>query len=895
MIRHQSIAYWSVLILFAAAGLAHGAADNLIRNGDFTQGVNAKGWPQGWACAGDANVDQTLALDRDPVRGPCARLTCRAIKGVGPSSHFMLEQSRVVALQAGQWYKVEFWARQQGLKSGAVSVSVSETKNWRETGLASAFRVSSSWRKLSYEARAKVDVPAAASRFQIWHSSPGTLWISGVSITPISAPARLYSPVIETQGRHNLIPNSSFECGAAGWGSITGTLAWGNLNTLIGEVDRTAAAQGRSSLKITLNDQTTPVYYFDYFNMLRTPVKMPLAANAGWIAVEKGSDYTLSAWLKADAPDVTGVLAVDFGGNPITKTVKLTRDWQRYSFTLKAREDHCFVAVGPDLRQGPASATVWIDGVQFEKGAAPTAYEPADPTEVAVATETGKYVFNEGEPVALTVTTFNATDAPMAAKVTVHFTDFYDAPAGDKAFSLNVAPQSAAVMKIDTGLTKKGFYRAAIRTEVGGRTRETTLRLTIIAPYRAQDSYFGMNHAYPWNSTLELARRAGMTWMRDWSLKWQDVEPEKGRFTFDETDKQIDRPLALGEQMDLLLPFPSSNWSSSAPASVRADRGYPSIRQRMAYMPRDLGEFGAYVTACVNHYKDRTKTWEILNEPLYTDYSLPRKLGCTPADYVTLLKAAHAAAKQADPKSFVIGGVAGSGGQIGLYEGIVKAGGLDYLDALDIHTYPGLAPPESCEDWLVPLNNLMRTAGKPKPLWLTEIGYYADDDKQEAKGQWMAVLESEKLCAAYYVRLAAIAQANNVAKIFYHAGSASQFNNEGLEGIFFRFGDAPRKMYVAQSVLANLLAPPTRFIERAAAPEGLRAYLFENAGGALAIAWAEDGSLGQLTLGEGQEALDLQGRPLAGKTHELTEYPIYVQSRGQTAAQAKAALRLVKN
>lgn len=87
------------------------------------------------------------------------------------------------------------------------------------------------------------------------------------------------------------------------------------------------------------------------------------------------------------------------------------------------------------------------------------------------------------------------------------------------------------------------------------------------------------------------------------------------------------------------------------------------------------------------------------------------------------------------------------------------------MDALDIHTYPGLAPPETCEVWLGELNMLMQNAGKRKPLWLTEVGYYADDDTMDTRGMWMGVLESEKLCAAYYVRLAAIAQANNVAKI----------------------------------------------------------------------------------------------------------------------------------
>ena len=54
--------------------------------------------------------------------------------------------------------------------------------------------------------------------------------------------------------------------------------------------------------------------------------------------------------------------------------------------------------------------------------------------------------------------------------------------------------------------------------------------------------------------------------MRDWSMKWQDVEPVKGQFTFAETDAQVDRILRQDLKVLEVLPFPSSMWSTSAPA-----------------------------------------------------------------------------------------------------------------------------------------------------------------------------------------------------------------------------------------------------------------------------------------------------------------------------------------
>src|SRR5690606_23151564 len=78
------------------------------------------------------------------------------------------------------------------------------------------------------------------------------------------------------------------------------------------------------------------------------------------------------------------------------------------------------------------------------------------------------------------------------------------------------------------------------------RLGERTMRMAAIPIHRGDDSRLGVNHAYPWPHLLDLCRQAGLVWMRDWSLKWQDVEPEKGRFTFTEPDYQIDRPRKHG-------------------------------------------------------------------------------------------------------------------------------------------------------------------------------------------------------------------------------------------------------------------------------------------------------------------------------------------------------------
>jgi hypothetical protein len=200
-----------------------------------------------------------------------------------------------------------------------------------------------------------------------------------------------------------------------------------------------------------------------------------------------------------------------------------------------------------------------------------------------------------------------------------------------------------------------------------------------------------MNHAYPEPHLLRLSKQFGLTWFRDWSLKWQEVEPEKGRFVFAETDYQVDRVLEEGLNVLGLLPFPSSEWSSTAPTGEASNRDMGEYA-RQAHAPRDLGEYADYVRTTVRRYTGRIRVWEILNEPIYTGYALPASAGYHVEDYVALLKTAYQAIKEADPAAFVVGGIAG---QPSAYtREFIAAGGLQWVDALNLHTYPVLIAPE---------------------------------------------------------------------------------------------------------------------------------------------------------------------------------------------------------
>jgi hypothetical protein len=412
------------------------------------------------------------------------------------------------------------------------------------------------------------------------------------------------------------------------------------------------------------------------------------------------------------------------------------------------------------------------------------------------------------------------------------------------------------------------------------------LRFAIIEPYTKTDSLFGMNHAHSWPHLLDLSKQIGILWFRDWSLQWQYVEPEKGIFDFTEPDYQINRLLERGLNVLPLLPFPSSIWSSSVGTDVD-DLGYVDS---MAYMPRDLGEFASYVRETVLHNDGLLDTWEILNEPVYSSYALPKAKGYQITDYVQLLQIAYQAVKGVEPEALVVGGV---GGPIQAVE-FIEAGGLPLVDILNLHIFPGLEAPETYEEPVHMVRKQMNSLGFDMPIWLTEGAYYADDDKpfepwknawlksEPWNKVWLEPLDSEIKASEWQVKFDILLLAYGTEKIFYHSGASSSLNNEWLQGIFFEWGAAPRKMLVAQSAMANLLSPPIKshgFIKN---PEGLKAYGFESNGSTIIVTWTQEGA-GEKEIsliGKPWKAIDLQGNELEVDRILLTGRPVYFVAEG---------------
>ena len=886
------------------------AADqpNLVRNGDFeTVGSNAM--PDQWKASGDSRlVEQELSADIGRDGGHCAKLHCRQFEHKTPACHAMLCQMDV-PMKRGQDYRVTFWAKGESITADTVSIAISDTREWSNCGLNAALVPTVQWRPYEFIFRATRDCPKG-SRLQLWFTSTGTLWVDDMVLTPGDRDLVRPGFVIGPGMTANLVPNGSFECGAHGWGSAAWDRVqhWGGpMNQLFGTMDATQAYQGQKSLRIELASENQPISYFDYYDLYRTPIMAPLAANIGFLAVEPGRPYVLSAWMKATAPNTPARIAVrQYAGGSFDKAVLLSTKWQRHKLEFKPHRKWCYVLAGPDLIERPdeplppKQATVWIDAVQLEQATEATAFRPREPVELGIETENVGNIFDWDEPLRFRLAiSGTGSKQDVATTVDLQLTDFFDHSIWRKDISVQVPAGSTAeqTVELPPDPQRRGFLKLHAVLAYGDVRAEQSMRLAAVPVYTGNDSRFGVNHAYPWPHLLDLCRKAGLIWVRDWSLKWQTIEPEKGQFDFTETDYQINRPLEHGLKVLGLLPFPSSNWASTAPAAERNGNSYEARRGVVAYAPRDEIDFSRYVARTVSHYEDRVHWWQVFNEPVFTSYSLPRAKGYTGADYGRWTKAFARAARDADPQCRILAGMGYlSEGQImDDFEQFFAAGGLAACDAVDIHHYPRLRPPEFTEKLLDSLNAMMDRHGGRKPIWLTEYGYYADDDPSSRlmpNHGFNQPLPSERLQAEYAVRWAAIMFSHGVEKVFYHAGTCDGIDRDSLQGIFYEYAGTPHRIYAAQAVMARLLAPELKPAGRLNLGNGVRAYVFAGGQRALAVVWTPNGvdATPVRLINPKLALLDLMGRPQSEQQFTPSETPVYVLGEGMTAEELRTGI-----
>jgi len=380
-----------------------------------------------------------------------------------------------------------------------------------------------------------------------------------------------------------------------------------------------------------------------------------------------------------------------------------------------------------------------------------------------------------------------------------------------------------------------------------------------------EDTPFGVcthfGQAWP-TSVMHAIARAGIRLYRD-EISWNSVEQEKGELAI---PKRYADYVAYGADLDL-EPLIIADYSNKH----YDDNGYPVSEEARVGFARYAGTLAAEL-------KDNLRYFEIWNE--WCGGCGMHGLKGEPEDYPSLfIHAAHAIRRE-HPNATVVG-VGGEWGttaddNVGIMMGD-RAG--EAMDAFSIHPYHY---PQLAGQWLRDhlegaLETAATAAGKPVPLWITEIGW---PTQMDARGS--SFLHQ----ARCLVRMNVIAlSTEGVERIVWYDFKDDGHNityNENNFGLVHHenFLLAPKPAYAAYAQLISAVHG-RELTEHDVREDGLWRTVFVGENDYVAVLWAaEEGQSIRYPVPQYAEVTDMFGHPLlADEAIDVTWDPVFVKVR----------------
>jgi len=347
-------------------------------------------------------------------------------------------------------------------------------------------------------------------------------------------------------------------------------------------------------------------------------------------------------------------------------------------------------------------------------------------------------------------------------------------------------------------------------------------------------------------------KNAGLYWDRD-GIGYYTVHPKPDVWDWTFTDKLAEFTRKEGISCVILLGKPANQ----VPITDDARK-----------------DFAEYVYQCVNRYKGTFKIWEIWNEPNTPNFWRPSP---NHRNYTLMLIEAYKAAKKADPTCVVLaGGVCGPGNDF--FNGIYDNGGWNYCDGFSFHPYALASTPIQQRLDLIYriMNNVAASHGKPKPIWVTEVGWQCKADPQDEENQAIKVFQT-------FV----ISLANGIRNTSYF--SMGNYDNWGL--LRSNETDGPKPSYYAVQLLTKTLGSPgpaAPFEGYLKMPANVACYVFKKSGGdRVLILWNNDEQTREVQLPQasGLKGEDIMRKPvtISNGKFTLTRIPVVI-----TGADARA-------
>lgn len=377
---------------------------------------------------------------------------------------------------------------------------------------------------------------------------------------------------------------------------------------------------------------------------------------------------------------------------------------------------------------------------------------------------------------------------------------------------------------------RPGYYTLGVTAHAADATvlaRKAT-DLAVVPPFdiaTVEASPFGIGthfgRDYYSLDVVSLLAAAGVKQVRT-GLVWSSIELEKGKYVFDKYDAAVAALRSAGIDVLPNLDYVNKYYDGGA----------------TPYTNEGRAGFAAYAAATMQHYAAQLRWAEVYNEfNLHFGDKGDGPANSQPSYYYRLLKATYAQIKSVYSGITVVGPATGGVPTEWLTD-LFDRGGLNYLDAVSVHTYSYPGPPRSETAKIDTAESLLRSYGKAgaKPLWITEMGWPTNTG---ARGV------SEHLQAAYLARSYALALSLGVEKYFWYDfvnDGTRPGNNEDNFGIVRNPQDArgryvPKPAYSAYAAMTRQLVGATfRSVESVG--EGIDSLRFAQGGESLRVVWA---------------------------------------------------------
>jgi hypothetical protein len=834
------------MLLLLALTAALDAAPNLLPNADFEREFTpatglAVGWEDNSRTWADVDVEYARETANPHGGAACQRITCTRLG----SGAIQFVPATGVPLRRGAIYRVRAWLRGD---VGAVAVQLRLAPAPYTIYVEQSLSVGPTWQEVSAFWTSTVADPNA--RLMLRFTREGTLWLDDLAVEELSA---------EDAARHappaplgNLLPNGRFELGLAHWLTGHGCDAWREAGLA------SADEGGNPCLRLTV------------------PAGVSVTLSSEAVPLVAGRPVAVSCRLRADA-----ATAVSLTSGYCGTRAEVSTAWQavRATGTVGFRPQVC-----ESVRLGVTGpAVLWIDDMQLRQDGGDSATDG-----VAAAVSVDRHprsLYHDGEPIRLRLLSA-CPDGAKAAEIAWTVRDFW----GQARLSGRWLPPGPGRQETElpaAALGRGWFHAEAAWVDGAGRPARSECAFAVLPPPERLSpvtaSPFGAHFAVD-PSGLALARAVGVRWLRlhpPNHTKWRIVEPrQKGEWLWRDEPIRIARAAGL-ELIGSLDRCP--NWASSAPAGTPDDGFYTGVG---AWLPRDWGEWEAYVAATVERHKSDIRIWEVWNEPDLGDWLIPRPGQSQAQGYLELLQHTYPVVKRLDPHATVIGGVvagalAANGTGWRFAQELIALGGLQSMDVFSFHQYITRSVDEGLEPIEVSLARLrqaMRAVGRELPIVNSEGGYSNPGTCLTSRPCPADTIPPDRM-ARWLVRQYVAQLACGVRQFFFYNffinGSAVTNAWEG-----FVEGDGQPRPNVPAYAAMTWLLDGAEF-ERTEKPEpNVWVHRFRTPQGPLAVTWTQSGTTATLAFPAAMAAWDLMGAPLRlpeAKQFALSDAPVYLR------------------